>query len=65
MKQLELEAEKLREAIEEKQNAKREALRDWENRQRESEREGLKSELAERHLAKLTEGEDGVGGVAF
>ena len=60
-KQLEADAEKLREAIEEKQKAKREALREWEVRERESNRESLKAELAERHLEKLTEGEDGAG----
>jgi hypothetical protein len=65
MKQLEAEAEKLRDIIEEKQKAKREALREWENRERECDRESLKSELAERHLDKLTEGEDGGGGAAF
>jgi hypothetical protein len=60
-KQLEADAEKLREMIEEKQKAKREALREWEVRERESSRESLKSDLAERHLEKLTEGEDGAG----
>jgi hypothetical protein len=58
-KQLEADAEKLREMIEEKQKVKREALREWEVRERESSRESLKSDLAERHLEKLTEGEDG------
>lgn len=61
IKQLEEAAEKMREEIEEKQKSKREALRDWDVRSRESEREGLRSELAERHLEKLTEGEDGAG----
>jgi len=65
MKQLEDDAEKLREVIEEKQRTKREYLGEWEVRERESDREGLKSELAERHLEKLTEGEDGVGRAAF
>jgi hypothetical protein len=60
-KQLEADAEKLREMIEEKQKVKRQALREWEVRERESSRESLKSELAERHLEKLTEGEDGAG----
>lgn len=64
IKQLEEAAEKMRDEIEEKQKSKREALREWDVRQRESEREGLRSELAERHLEKLTEGEDGAG-VAF
>lgn len=63
--QLESEAEKLREMIAEKQKSKRAALRDWSDRERESEREALRSELAERHLEKLTEGEEGMGGAAF
>jgi hypothetical protein len=61
IKHLEEAAEKIREEIEEKQKTKREGLREWDVRQRESEREGLRSELAERHLEKLTEGEDGAG----
>ncbi len=61
IKQLEEAAEKMRDEIEEKQKSKREGLREWDVRQRESEREGLRSELAERHLEKLTEGEDGAG----
>ena len=65
MKQLELDAEKLRETIVEKQKLKRQALREWDDRERESESAGMRSELAERHLEKLTEGEDGMGGVAF
>ena len=63
MKMLEAEAERIRAEIAEKQRAKREALMDWEVRERESEREGLKSELAEASLNKLSEG-DG-GGAAF
>lgn len=65
MKQLEADAEKLRDAITEKQRSKREVLRDWDVRERESESAGMRSELAERHLEKLTEGEDGIGGAAF
>lgn len=64
IRQLEETAEKIREEIEDKQKIKREVLREWDVRQRESERESLRSELAERHLEKLTEGEDGAG-VAF
>lgn len=64
IKQLEEAAEKMREDIDEKQKIKREALREWDVRQRESERDSLRSELAERHLDKLTGGEDGAG-VAF
>jgi hypothetical protein len=63
MKMLEAEAERIRAEIAEKQRAKREALMEWEVRERESEREGLKSELAEASLNKLSEG-DG-GGAAF
>lgn len=63
MKMLEAEAERIRAEIAEKQRAKREALMEWEVRGRESEREGLKSELAEASLNKLSEG-DG-GGAAF
>jgi hypothetical protein len=61
IKVLEEAAEKMREEIEERQKSKREALREWDGRSRESDREGLRSELAERHLEKLTEGEDGAG----
>lgn len=64
-KQLESEADRLREQIAEKQKSKRAALRDWSDRERESEREALRSELAERHLEKLTEDEEGIGGAAF
>lgn len=53
MKQLELDAEKLRADIEEKQAAKREVLGEWDIRERESEREGYRSELAEEGLKKL------------
>ena len=57
---LEAEAERMRLEIEEKQKSKREALREWEVRERESDRESLRSDLAEKHLQKLTEGEDGI-----
>lgn len=63
MKMLEAEAERIRAEIAEKQRVKREALMEWEVRERESEREGLKSELAEASLNKLSEGEG--GGAAF
>jgi hypothetical protein len=63
MKMLEAEAERVRAEIAEKQKAKREALMEWEVRERESEREHLKSELAEASLNKLSEGEG--GGAAF
>ena len=64
-RQLEADAERIRDLITEKQKLKRSAVRDWEDRERESEREGLKSELAERHLEKLTDGEEGASGAAF
>ena len=52
---------KLMEIIEEKQKAKRQGLREWEKAERESHREGLRSEFAEAHLERLSEG---VGGRA-
>ena len=64
LKQLEVEAEKLRADLAEKQKTKREAVNEWEVRERETEREALRSELAEESLHKLTEGEDG-GMAAF
>ena len=63
---LEADAERLRLEIDEKQKAKREALREWEVRQRESEGGMLRSDLAEKHLLKLTDdGESGGMGTAF
>ena len=64
LKLLEAEAEKLRTDIAEKQKTKREGINEWEVRERESERDALKSELAEDSLQKLVEGEDG-GMAAF
>lgn len=64
LKQLEVEAEKIRAELAEKQKTKREAVNEWEVRERESEREGLRSELAEESLHKLMDGEDG-GMAAF
>lgn len=63
--QLEADAEKLREQIEEKQRAKRQGLREWEGLEREAGVSGLRSELAEKHLGKLTGEDGGEGGVAF
>lgn len=63
VKILEAEAERIRAEIAEKQKIKREALMEWEVRERESEREHLKSELAEASLNRLSEGEG--GGAAF
>ncbi|PGH00613.1 hypothetical protein GX51_05712 [Blastomyces parvus] len=62
--QLELDKEKLLEQIEEKQKAKRAGLREWEKLSRESSTGALRSELAESHLQRMTEG-DGLGGSAF
>lgn len=62
--QLEEDKKKLLEAIEEKQKQKRAGLREWDKAERESAREGLKSELAEGHLDRMT-GEGGMGGSAF
>ncbi|MCJ1340388.1 hypothetical protein MMC09_005682 [Bachmanniomyces sp. S44760] len=59
--QLEEDKRKLMEIIEEKQKAKRQGLREWEKAERESHREGLRSEFAEAHLERLSEG---VGGRA-
>ena len=64
MKQLEADSERLREAISEKERSKRQAMREWDVRLRESESAGMRSEIAARHLEKLT-GEDGGSGAAF
>lgn len=61
--QLEEESKRLRDAIDEKQKAKRQMLRDWESKERESRRDGLRSELAEAQLEQLS-GEQ-IGGAAF
>lgn len=65
IKALEAEAERMRTEIAEKQKTKREVLNEWDVRERESERESLRSELAEAHLQQLMEGEDGIGRAAF
>ncbi|PGH16547.1 hypothetical protein AJ79_01653 [Helicocarpus griseus UAMH5409] len=62
--QLEVDREKLLEQIEEKQRTKRAGLREWERLSRESSTGALRSELAEGHLQRMTEG-DGLGGAAF
>lgn len=62
---LEAEAERMRSEIVEKQKSKREVLDEWEIRERESERESLRSELADAHLQQLMEGEDALGRAAF
>ena len=63
LQQIEEDKKKLLEQIEEKQRVKRQGLREWEKAERESRRDGLKSELAEGHLERLTG--EGVGGSAF
>ncbi|KIX03515.1 uncharacterized protein Z518_07068 [Rhinocladiella mackenziei CBS 650.93] len=65
IRMLEAEAERMRTEIAEKQKIKREVLNEWEVRERESERESLRSELADAHLQQLMEGEDGIGRAAF
>lgn len=62
--QLEDDKKKLLEQIEIKQKAKRAGLREWDKTERETKREGLKSELAEGHLERIT-GEGVVSGAAF
>ena len=64
LQQLEEDKKKLMEAIEEKQRIKRQGLREWEKLERESAREGLKSELAEGHLDRLS-GDGGMSGGAY
>lgn len=59
LKQLEVEAERMREELKEKQRGRREAVNEWEVRERESEREALRSELAEESLRELQQDEGG------
>ena len=63
LRQLEDEQKKLVEQIEEKERLKRQKVREWDDAERESRREGLKSELAEGHLERLSG--DGGGGAAY
>ncbi|KIW23984.1 uncharacterized protein PV07_09724 [Cladophialophora immunda] len=65
IKMLEAEAERMRTEIAEKQKLKREVLNEWDVRERESEREALRSDLADQHLQQLMEGDDGIGRAAF
>jgi len=65
IKMLEAEAERMRKEITEKQRIKREVMSEWETRERESEREKLRSELADAHLQQLVESDDGIGRAAF
>ena len=61
--QLEADKERLLEQIAEKQKAKRTGLREWDKLSRESTNSALRSDLAEGHLQRMTEG-DGIGGGA-
>ena len=63
--QLEADKERLLEQIAEKQKIKRAGLRDWDRLHRDSATGALKSELAEGHLQRMTEGEGVGGGAAF
>lgn len=65
IKMLEAEAERMRKEITEKQRTKREVMSEWETRERESDRERLRSELAEAHLQQLVESDEGIGRAAF
>lgn len=65
IKMLEAEAERMRKEITEKQRIKREVMNEWETRERESDRERLRSELADAHLQQLVESDDGIGSAAF
>ena len=65
LKTLEAEAERMRVEIAEKQRLKREMLNDWDVRTRETERDTLRSELADSHLQTLIDGDDGIGRAAF
>jgi hypothetical protein len=62
-----LEADKVRllEQISEKQSLKRAELKDWDRLDRESATGALRSELAEGHLQRISEGEDPKKGTAF
>jgi hypothetical protein len=55
----------MRSEIAEKQKIKRDVLNEWEVRERESERDALRTELAEQHLQQLMDGDDGMGRAAF
>ena len=65
VKQLEEDAERMRLEMNEKQRSKREALREWEVRERESSVAGIKSQLADDHLAVLVEEDSAMMGAAF
>jgi len=61
---LEEDAERLRKLVDEKQVRKRRGLREWERLERESRVAGLRSELAEDSVARIS-GEVGGGSAAF
>lgn len=63
--QLKADEEKLLDQYMEKQRAKRLGLRDWDRLQQESSLAALRSELAESHLQKMTDGDGLEGATAF
>lgn len=63
--QLEADKERLLLQIADKQKSKRTSLKEWDKLSRESSTATLRSELAEGHLQRITEGDDIGGGAAF
>jgi len=65
LSQLEADKVRLLEQISEKQSSKGAELKDWDRLDRESATGALRSELAEGHLQRITEGEDSKKSTAF
>ncbi|CRG83239.1 Pre-mRNA-splicing factor sap145 [Talaromyces islandicus] len=65
LSQLESDEDKLVDQVLEKQRSKRVGLKDWNRLERESALNALKSELAEVHLQRMTEGEGFEGATVF
>jgi hypothetical protein len=65
LSQLESDEDKLIDQVLEKQRSKRVGLKDWDRLERESALNALKSELAEMHLQRMTEGEGFEGATVF
>lgn len=65
LSQLESDGDKLVDQVLEKQRLKRVGLKDWDRLERESALNALKSELAEVHLQRMTEGEGFEGATVF
>jgi hypothetical protein len=63
--QLEADKERLVEQIAEKQKTKRASLREWDKLSRETATSALRSDLAEAHLHRMTDGDGIGGGTAF